>query len=547
MSQKIEQAWSLLNEGEIEKAFDVAKKLFDKDSSPEVLLLVGCCQKVLKQYRFAAINIQKSLNIKPLLPGANVALAECLYFMGHINDAVNHYNFALSKNLDIGIAHCGLGRITTDREQALKHFKLAVKHEPDNPEFLTKLGTCLAQFEKVQQGCEAFEQALIINPMYHQATSGLAMLYAREREYGKVVDCVKKLIEHHVYDGNAANAFLLSSKKTDSCLDAIRYAKDCLPSQADHVRQSIHVQIAHIYDYLKEYEKAWDHLVEAKRLIKVTTKYNSKAQSDWIGSIINTFTPETLMKFPQADTRQSIRPIFIIGMPRSGTSLTEQILSAHPEVFGCGELTFLSDIANQIPAIIQSGNPWPLCASELTLNDVNKIRKLYLDKLPSVGHSINFITDKMPHNFFVVGLIRLICPDASIIHCKRNAMDTGLSLFFQDFEEGHDYCANLYDIGTHYYQYRRLMNHWKSIYPDKIYDVNYEDVVEEPEKTIRGLLSFCDLVWDESCLNFNQTGRTVRTASFDQVHQPLYKKSIERWRNYEQHLGDLKNGLELGI
>jgi len=309
----------------------------------------------------------------------------------------------------------------------------------------------------------------------------------------------------------------------------------------------MHVQIAHIFDYLNKYDEAWHHLSAAKEFVTQKVKYNAKAHSNWIDSIISTFTPATIMGLAKANVKNSVSPIFIVGMPRSGTSLTEQILCSHPDVHGGGELPYLNEIVSKLHTIIPSTKPWHECVNDLTQNSIERISNMYLEKLPATSSSINFITDKMPHNFFVIGLIRLICPEARIIHCKRNAMDTGLSLYFQDFEEGHDYCANLYDIGTHYHQYERLMNHWKSIYPDSILDVVYEDVVDDPENNIRKMLAFCNLSWHEDCLNFNKGNRAVRTASFDQVHQPLYTKSVERWKNYAHHLDSLKDGLEYGI
>ena len=168
----------------------------------------------------------------------------------------------------------------------------------------------------------------------------------------------------------------------------------------------------------------------------------------------------------------------------------------------------------------------------------------YLARLTGLSKQATRITDKMPHNFYLVGLMQLLFPGARIIHCHRNPLDTCLSIYCQDFNEGHDYARDLFALGTHYHQYQRLMDHWRQVISLPIFELAYEELVNDQEEVTRRLLEFCELEWDQRCLEFHKVDRAVQTASNDQVRQPLYKKSVQRWTHYEQYLDDLKAGLE---
>ena len=233
-------------------------------------------------------------------------------------------------------------------------------------------------------------------------------------------------------------------------------------------------------------------------------------------------------------------------MPRSGTSLVEQILAAHPDVTACGELPILNDMIKEIPAILKSEKNWPYCISDMTQDQVNFLSEEYIRRLPDKKQQTTFITDKMPHNFFVLGLIQLLFPKAKVIHCRRQPLDTCLSIYFANFHLGHEYSGNLFNTGAHYFQYLRLMEHWRSYLSIELLEMDYELLVNDPELQVRKLLEYCGLSWDENCLHFNKLDRKVKTASFDQVRQPIYTKSIDRWKNYEKYLDNLKSGLERG-
>ena len=295
---------------------------------------------------------------------------------------------------------------------------------------------------------------------------------------------------------------------------------------------------------MERFDEAWPHFVagnNATAQLYDTVNFRLRVEKT-----MEVFSQAGLFSLPRSDVN-SQRPVFIVGMPRSGTSLVEQILAEHPRICGGGELTFLSDIMMNLPASIGSKKGWPFCATELTKDDLNRMAHRYLERLEGISETADRVTDKMPHNFTELGLLQLLFPDARVIHCKRDPKDTCLSIYFMNFLIGHEYSRDLFHIGTHYYQYQRLMEHWKHYLTIPILDIQNEDLVNDPEPLVRQMLEHCDLEWHQGCLDFHKSKRLVHTASYDQVRQPLYSRSIGRWRNYEKYLGELEKGLGRGF
>ena len=228
----------------------------------------------------------------------------------------------------------------------------------------------------------------------------------------------------------------------------------------------------------------------------------------------------------------SIRPVFIVGLPRSGTSLVEQIIASHPGVFGAGELNFWGIQAKNLENVKIGKNVSGTMLREMACK--------YLDHLSSFNGSAARVVDKMPGNFAHLGLIHSVFPNARIIHIRRNPIDTCLSIYTQKFSASHNYANDLADLAHYYREYHRLMRHWSAVLPpDVIMDLPYEALLEDQEGWSRKLIDFLGLDWDECCLDYQKTERRVATASKWQVRQKIYKTSVERWRNYEKFLGPL--------
>jgi hypothetical protein len=232
-------------------------------------------------------------------------------------------------------------------------------------------------------------------------------------------------------------------------------------------------------------------------------------------------------------------------MPRSGTSLAEQILASHPDVFGAGELPIVNRMVDQLPTVLNTSTPYPECLKDLDNHTLGQLASEYLEESQQKTNTEEFITDKMPSNFMHLGFISLMFPNARIIHCTRDPLDTCLSCYFQNFTGEHPYAYSLGSLGKFYRMYEKLMGHWSKVIPNQILNLSYENIVENPEQEIRRLVDFCGLEWSDKCLDFHQTKRTVATASHSQVRQKIYSSSVGKWRSYEKHLDELFSALEL--
>jgi hypothetical protein len=263
-----------------------------------------------------------------------------------------------------------------------------------------------------------------------------------------------------------------------------------------------------------------------------------------IGALIDTCTRTLLERGGELGVSSEL-PVFIVGMPRSGTSLVEQILASHPSVMGAGELRDIGRCAERLKTRLNSTEDYPACLVELDQETASELAEQYLERLKSICTDEIRVTDKMPGNFLRLGLVAMLLPGARVIHCRRHPLDVCLSCYFQDFirRSGLSYAFDLQNLGEYHTQYAKLMEHWRHVLPLRLLEVDYEQLVDEPEKMSRHLVEFCGLPWDPACLEYHKTQRNVWTASSWQVRQPIYTQSVGRWKHYETYLQPLKNAL----
>ncbi len=295
------------------------------------------------------------------------------------------------------------------------------------------------------------------------------------------------------------------------------------------------------YADLKEYERSFKHLLAANAAKRTTAAYDEQATFAFFDRIERTFSPE-LMAAKAGGGAPSDRPIFVLGMPRSGTTLVEQVLASHPAVHGAGELTIFREA---VQAAAPPARLYPDFVPALDEAAIGRIGTEYIKRLGARAQQGERVTDKLPSNFLYVGLIHLALPNAVIIHTVRNPIDTCISCFSKLFKPGEQlFSYDLGELGRYYRRYQQLMEHWRRVLPPgRILDVTYEDVVADLEGQARRILAHCGLPWDERCLAFHETDRPVRTASAMQVRQPIYSSAVERWRVYEEFLGPLLTAL----
>ena len=301
-------------------------------------------------------------------------------------------------------------------------------------------------------------------------------------------------------------------------------------------RIHINFGLGKAFDDLSEYAEAMRHYEVANGLRASSMRLNRAAVATWFDTLIKSFTAEAFVRAQQNLTRPAHPgdglPVFIVGLPRCGSTLVEQILSSHPAIAGGGELTFW----------LERFSGWDGSRFDsLEVGALGKLAETYDAELRRIGPGTLRVIDKELANYQILGLLRLALPNARIIHCRRNPVDTCLSIFFADFQTRHDYAWDRGDLGFYFRQYERLMDHWRRVLPaDRFIEVEYEKLIADREAESRRLVAFCGLEWNDSCLAPERNGRLVKTSSLWQARQPVYTTSVERWRHYEPWLGELR-------
>jgi tetratricopeptide (TPR) repeat protein len=436
--------------------------------------------------------------------------------------------------------HLSQKNLTEAEKMARKAFELA----PDKAEIHSILGDIHTQAGFPDKAETDYAHALELDGKLENAHLGKGHLLMEQGEMDAAKTSFQRALELNV-DGIGAKLALVQSYKVtdgDENMTSLIQEGEKIDTMLETKAMSLHFALGKGFDDTKQYNKAFPHFLEGCRLRRKRIEYSTEANDKYVDNIISFFSSDHIKQL-RSEACTSDLPIFVLGMPRSGTTLTEQIIASHPDVHGAGELPDLLDI---------SGNPqgndfsdYPQSLTGITQAELKIMGNRYVTGLAERNPKAARITDKMPANFNCLGLIHLMLPNAKIIHIKRNPVDTCLSNFTKLF--GHKSQPQSYDlteIGLYYRNYARLMDHWREVLPKgSFYEVEYEKLVVDNENQAKALIDYCQLDWDDACLNFHKTKRIVRTASITQVRQPIYNTSVERWRKYETYLEPLLDAL----
>ena len=427
---------------------------------------------------------------------------------------------------------------------ALEHLEKARGLAPDHPEVNVRLGRLHIELNEYENASGFFRTALNARPGYPEALCGLASLCAYGGDAPGAYRLLEPLLEKNPVNITAATSFAEICRPLDCCDRAKALLEVCLQGNLSREDSSrIHFSLGKLYDREACYDQAFEHYRLGNEF--ADRDYDPWLEGVWFREMITMLNREFFMRMPRISERPELPvPVFIVGMPRSGTTLVEQILAAHPAVHGCGELTEIPAIAQALPGLIGTSQPYPRCLEQADGAVFDNLASRYLGYLAArLPEQATVATDKMPDNYQYLGLIQLMLPWARVIHCRRDPLDNCLSCYFQNFASGHFYSYDLQNLGLYYNLYERLMSHWQLVLDLPVMEVHYEELVVEPEKTSRSLIEFCGLEWDDACMNFHAADRSVVTASFDQVRQPLYTSSVGRWEFYDRYLAPLREGL----
>jgi tetratricopeptide (TPR) repeat protein len=468
-----------------------------------------------------------------LVDHGNLLLAE-----GKHEKALKIYQDALSINPEYARAHYNIGVVferTGDKARAIDSFQRSLSIEPEDAYAHYNMGVIWQKQGEEEKATTCFQKTISIKSDYAEAYYNLAVIYKNQGKFEEALSCCQKALS--IAPSYAKSHLLTASlQKYSGTEDHILKMESLFPQ--DHINSEQKMYLAFglgkAYEDSGIYEKAFHYLKEGNKLKRKTFEYSAEETENEFKRIKETFTKSFILsnsKFGNPDNT----PIFILGMPRSGTSLVEQILASHPNVYGAGELPFIANIISQLS---QGGQTDTICKtlSKDVKDFVDRLGLNYIEKIRTYSAESKFITDKMPLNFMWIGAIVLALPNAKIISCLRNPMDNCLSIYKNIFHEGHKYAYDLEELGRYHMLYQDLMRYWHEVFPGKIYDISYEKLVHDQEPETRTLLNHCGLSWHDACLTFHKTARTVATASAAQVRRPIYKDSVQLWKSYEKEL-----------
>ncbi len=490
-----------------QSAAQAALQTFSGDADAHFALGVALLEQ--RQMQAAAEHLQHAMQIAPLRTDCAAQCARALSLLQRLPDALAAADIALALAPRDAYSLDTLGVVysrANAHARAAQVFRRAIELMPKRASYRFNLAASLTFCGEIDAAEAEYEACLALEPHHWRAHSALSQLRRQTPE------------RNHI-----------------ARLQALLPAAQGQPDALLH----LHHALAREHEDLGQYPQAFEHLRTGKAARRSVIAYDSQRDSDLFDALIAAL-PEPIKEAPGCDSRE---PIFIVGMPRSGTTLVERVLSSHPQVHSAGEL---QNFGVALKRASGSASRYLLDADTIARAanlDWAKLGQAYVDSTrPGTGQRARFI-DKLPHNFLYLGYIARALPRARLICLRRDPLDTCLSNFRQLFALNtpyFDYAYDLLDTGRYYLGFDRLMAHWQRVLPGRVLEIHYEHMVEQQEATTRQLLEHCGLPWDEACLHFEQNLAPVATASAVQVRAPIYRSALGRWRRYEAQLGELR-------
>ncbi len=479
----------------------------------DTLIEIANIYVFLERFEKAYPHLKKAITLKPETGALWCAFGKCLYKLLYFDAAIMAYQKAeeLSYNsiqmqLDKAMCFQGVNRY----EDALALIERLEKQHPKNNNILQAKSVVGAMMGKVDIASESLFSILETLPGEPSVLYKLSEMGPLPEQEYQLCDPDHKIFKNRKLSWQE-KTFLYYSRAVE-----------------DHRR--------------KQYDEAFEGFQKANKIIRDIFTFDRQNLINRTDLHIRYFTNELCERFKGA-RHESVQPIFIVGMPRSGTTLIEQILSSHPEITAGGEVTYISKIECSLANVSKEGDTdYPASMENIDISCLGEFGQQYLDHLQQCSSDTGkFITDKMPTNFLNLGLINLIFPNAKIIHAMRDPIDTCLSCYFKRFVdlEHLSFTFDLEDLGFFYNEYQRLMKHWKNLLQDQMVEIQYEDLVADQRGVTNKMLDFIGVDWNDNCMTFYENSRGVSTSSLHQVRQPMYKGSVGRWKPYEKHLGPL--------
>ena len=502
---------ALRRHAEAEPHLRIATSLMPRDAA--LYNALGVAQEALQRFADAELAYRTALELQPGFAEAHANLGNCLRRLGRIFEAEAHFVRAIELKPEFAVAHFNLGILLQEREEherAIAEYRQALAYRPDYVEALNNLGSSLRILGHVDEARATFERILELRPLQIEAHCNLAQFKTYQ--------------------------------PGDPHIDQMLSQQHRLASLPDEGQVRYWFTIGKMLEDVGRHEESFAAYAEGNRAKHAITPWDEAAHLDLQRRIIATFTREKLASHAVPRSAEGPAPVFIVGMPRSGTSLLEQVLATLPSVHGAGEITWLPEtlhVENGDPGA--DGGAFPQTLAGYSTDEYLALGRRYIERIRELAPHATHVVDKLPDNFQHVGLIHLMFPNARIVHSMRDPMDSCFSCFSRLFIANNlGYTYELGAVARYWVSYRELMLHWHAAMPaGRILDVSYEAMVGDFENQARRLVEYLGLPWDDRCLGFHQNRRIVKTASVAQVRKPIYKTSVARWKPYERHLGPL--------
>ena len=491
-----------------------------------------------KDYISAEVKAKKLIKKFPNFQALYNLLGLCLQSQKKFQEAIKYYKIAIQNNPNFFVAINNLGLTyhnMYDLKNAQHYYERAIEINPKFTHPISNLGNVKKELNNYEEAIKCYKLALSIDNKLYIVIHNLGMAYqalGKFEESKKYFESVLKINSKFT----RADRSLSMSLKYDINNPHLKIMENKIKDQSlnDFQKIELHFGLGKAYEDIKNYKKSFENYKLGNKIKRDAIKYQINDDVKLFENIKNSFSSIDFQNLENIGNKSN-KMIFILGMPRSGTTLVEQIIANHKSVYGAGELRDLKQTIKE-NFLVNNKIKFPEKFNIKDQNFFSNMGTKYLENLDRYNTNKNYITDKAPLNFKWIGLIKLILPKSKIIHCTRDPKDTCLSLFKNFFEGELNFSYNLEEAAKYYKLYQNLMEFWKQLLPDFIYDISYEKLVENQEFESKKLLDFCNLDWDKNCLTFYRNKRGIVTASFAQARKPIYKNSVKSWQNYKNEL-----------
>lgn len=548
IEQLMDQADSLVRTQQHQAAIDIYSKIIDANELyDEAYLYRGEQYSHLKQFDKAIADILEAVRLDDQYFEAYMSLSTIYETKGETESAIEackQASFLKPNNAAINAQLAKLYNMVADKllsthqpVKAMQYFQQASLSVPDNLFYKYKYAYAVSKTGEFETAINIVNDILLKEPSNVATRSLLIEIYEKTGEIDKGWQEVCLLSDTYpdsAYIGLVYGKYALRNNQQSLAISKL-IALLSLSELKNDDELSLNMLLGKLYDSISEYDNAFNHFERANRL--KFNDYDYCVFEEQVSNIINVLSKENFNAIPTAKDNAS-NIIFILGMPRSGTSLIEQMISSHSSVFGAGELHIMPTMTQTISKS-KGGIEFPEILTNLTQDEINGYANELQQSYAVLSSKKIRVTDKLPHNFLFIALIHKILPNAKIINCLRNPIDNCLSCYFQHFGGHHPYAYHLDSLRKYYRQYQRLMLHWEEVLEIPLLNVRYEELIDNPRQQVERLLKYLALDWEEGCLEFYKNKRSLNTASYAQVDKKLYSSAVERWRNYESHIAVL--------